>query len=88
MNLCETEISLYEIIKSVNSETNNKPPGNDGLKAEFYKHSSNELAPVLLDVYDSWGKFDTMGVTYRGIISAIRALSRTNYFRKIGGLPK
>ena len=29
MNLCETEISLYEIIKSVNSETNNKPPGND-----------------------------------------------------------
>ena len=71
-NLCEAEISLDEIIKSINSETNNKPPGNDGLKAEFYKHSSNELAPVLLDVYDSWGKLDTMGVTYRtGIISAI-----------------
>ena len=71
-NLCEAEISLDEIIKSINFETNNKPPGNDGLKAEFYKHSSNELAPVLLDVYDSWGKLDTMGVTYRtGIISAI-----------------
>ena len=71
-NLCEAEISLDEIIKSINSETNNKPPGNDGLKAEFYKHSSNELAPVLLDVYDSWGKFDTMGVTCRtGIKSAI-----------------
>ena len=40
-NLCEAEISLDEIIKSVNSETNNKPPGNDGLKAEFYKHSSS-----------------------------------------------
>ena len=40
-NLCEAEISLDEIIKSINSETNNKPPGNDGLKAEFYKHSSN-----------------------------------------------
>ena len=39
---------------------------------QIYKHSSNELAPVLLDVYDSWGKFDTMGVTYRtGIISVI-----------------
>ena len=87
-NLCEVEISLDEIIKSINSETNNKPPGNDGLKAEFYKHSSNELAPVLLDVYDSWGKFDTMGVTYRGIISAIRALSRTNYIRKTVGRPK
>ena len=33
---------------------------------------SNELAPVFLDVYDSWGKLDTMGVTYRTeIISAI-----------------
>ena len=71
-NLCDAEISLDEIIKSINSETNKKLLGNDGLKAEFYKHSSNELAPVLLDVYDSWGKFDTMGVTYRtGIISVI-----------------
>ena len=71
-NLCEAEISLDEIKKSINPETNNKPPGNDGLTAEFYRHFSNELAPVLLDVYDSWGKLDTMGVTYRtGIISAI-----------------
>ena len=43
-NLCEAEISLDEIIKSINSETNNKPPGNDGLTAEFYRHFSNELA--------------------------------------------
>ena len=39
-NLCEAEISLDEIIKSINSETNNKPPGNDGLTAEFYRHFS------------------------------------------------
>ena len=77
-NLCEAEIPLDEIIKSINSEPNNKPPGNAGLTAEFYRHFSNELAPVLLDVYDSWGKFYTMGVTYRGIISAVRVLSRTN----------
>ena len=51
-NLCEAEISLDEIIKSINSETN-KPPDNDCLTAEFYKHFSNELALVLLDVYDS-----------------------------------
>ena len=85
-NLCDAEISLDEIIKSINSGTNNTPPGNDGLTAEFYRHFSNELAPVLLGVYDSWGKLDTMGVTYRkGIISAIRAISRKNYFRKTGG---
>ena len=55
-NLCEAEVSLDEIIKSINSETNNKPPGNNDLTTEFYKHFSNELPPVLLDVYDSWGK--------------------------------
>ena len=49
---------------------------------DIWRHFSNELAPVLLGVYDSWGKFDTMGVTSRGIISPIRTLSRTNYFRK------
>ena len=65
--LREAEISLDEIIKSINSETNNKSPGNDGLTAEFYKHFSNELAPVLLDVYDSWGKLTSR----TGIKSAI-----------------
>ena len=65
-NLCEAEISLDEIIESINSEANNKPPGIDNLAA------SNELASVLLDFYDSWGQLDTMGVTYRtGIISTI-----------------
>ena len=50
---------------------NNKSPGNDTLKAVFYKHFSNELAPVLLDVYDSWGEIGTINVTSRtGIITA------------------
>ena len=40
-------------MKSINSQTSNTPSGNDGLKAVFYKHFSNELAPALLDVYDS-----------------------------------
>ena len=59
-------------MKSINSQTSNTSPGNDGLKAVFYKHFSNELAPVLLDVYDSWGKLGTISVTSRTrIISAI-----------------
>ena len=61
--ILRTEISLDEIIKSINSETSNKYPGNDGLTAEFYKLFSNELAPLLLNVYDSWGRLDSMGVT-------------------------
>ena len=66
------ETSLDEIVKSINSKTSNKSPGNDGLKAVFYKHFSNELAPILLDVYDYLGKFDTISVTSRtGIISTL-----------------
>ena len=88
-NLCEAEISLDEILKSINSKANNKPPGNDGLTAEFYRPFSNELAPVLLAVYNSWGKLDTMVIAYRtGFISAIRAICRKNYFRKRSGSPK
>ena len=52
------EISLDEIIKSIYSEANNKSPGNNGLTAEFYKHFSNELAPVFLYLFDSWEKTD------------------------------
>ena len=49
----------------------NQSPGSDGLKAVLYKHFSSELASVLLDVYDSWGKLGTINVTSRtGIISA------------------
>ena len=33
--LCETEISSDEIIKSINSEWNNKSPGNNDFTAEF-----------------------------------------------------
>ena len=48
-----------------------------------------QMRTVLLGVYDSWKKLDIIGVTCRrGTISAIRALSRTSYFRKTGGDPK
>ena len=37
-NLSETKISLYEIIKSINSKANNKSPGSYILTAESYVH--------------------------------------------------
>ena len=46
-NISEEETSLDEIIKSINSQTSNKSPGKDGIRAVFYKLFSNELAPVL-----------------------------------------
>lgn len=52
-------MSLYEAIKSLNAQANNKSPGIDGLTAEFHNHYLNELSPVLLDVYNSGKKFGT-----------------------------
>ena len=43
-------MDLDDIIKSINSHTSNKFPGNDGITAKFFSHFSNELAPDLLDV--------------------------------------
>ena len=45
--LCEAERSVDKILKSPFSSKN------DGLKAVFYKHFPNELAPVPVDVYES-----------------------------------
>ena len=42
-HFCEAEISLDEIMKSINSETN-KPPDNNGLTAEFYKDLNKLLS--------------------------------------------
>ena len=63
-------LNLQEVTKSINTQTNKKSSGNHGLTAELYKHCSNELSPMLLDVYDFWEKFDIIGVSSRtGVIS-------------------
>ena len=62
---------LHKIYKFWGNDSEVKPPGNDGLTVKFYKHFSNELAPVPLDVYDSWRRLGTMGVTSRTGISMI-----------------
>ena len=65
-------MSLDEVTKSINSQTNNGSLGNDGLTAEFYDPFSNELSPILLNVYDFWEKLGTMGANSRTrIISVI-----------------
>ena len=54
-------------MKPINSETNDKSNS-----TEFYEQFLNELASILLYIYDFWGKLGTMGVTSRtGIVSVI-----------------
>ena len=71
-DLCEADIPLDEIYKAIDSQKNSKSPGNDGLTAEFYKHFSKDLAPILLEVYNSWKQLGIIGISSRtGIISVI-----------------
>ena len=71
-NFSEAEISLDEIIKAINSQKNYKSPGNDGLTAGFYKYFSNEVAPILLEVYDLLKQLGIIDISSRtGIISVI-----------------
>ena len=63
--LCEVEISLDEIIKAINAQKNSKSPGNDGLTAEFYKHFTNELALILVEVYDYWKQLGIIGISFK-----------------------
>ena len=34
-------------------------------KQQSYEYFPNELSPILLDIYDSRGKLDTMGAIFR-----------------------
>ena len=71
-NFSEAETSLDEIIKAINSQKNYKSPGNDGLTAGFYKYFSNEVAPILLEVYDLLKQLGIIDISSRtGIISVI-----------------
>ena len=49
--MCEEDISIEEIIKSVHGMKNGKTPGPDGITVEFYSYFLNELKDVLKYVY-------------------------------------
>ena len=65
----EAKISLHEVTKSINPQTNNK--SSMGWQ-QNYKYFSIKLSTILSDVHDSLEKLDTKGATSStGIISVI-----------------
>lgn len=59
------DISISEIIASINSMQNNKSPGPDGFTTEFYKKFSFQLAPILQAMYKEAFSSGTLPVTLR-----------------------
>ena len=63
-------ISVDKICKAVELLANNKVPGIDGLNKEFYSHFIEELASLLLDLYQYCYKLGRLNRTARmGLIS-------------------
>ena len=56
----EAKISLHEVTKSINPQTNNK---SSMAERQSYKYFSIKLFSILLDAHDSLEKLGTMGAT-------------------------
>ena len=88
--------TLDEILLSISKLSNNKSTGFDGIPAEFYKNSIDDIAPVLLLLFNkilhtgifpkSWGKSIITPIHKSGpknIPSNYRGISITNTMYKI-----
>ena len=64
----EFKISLYKVTKSINSQTNNKSPGNDDLTAEYFSNRITLYFRCLLLLGKPW---QHGAISIRGIISAM-----------------
>ena len=49
--VCEMDLSEFEVKAAIKSLSTGKSPGSDGLTSEFYKCFSEVLSPILLKVY-------------------------------------
>ena len=57
----EQPLTLQEIEQSINSFSNDKAPGPNGLPMEFYKTNSKWICKVLLDIYNEALSIGTLG---------------------------
>ena len=70
--LCDSVITLQEVQKAINSLTNNKTPGPDGIPSEFYKTFWTELGNELFNTFiKSFEKCELTKSQKQGIINLI-----------------
>ncbi len=50
---CDTPLSLEEVVQAIEGLNKNKSPGSDGIPAELYQTFKDQLAPLLLQLYNS-----------------------------------
>ena len=68
----EKAISIEEIINAINSMQSGKSPGPDGFPSEFFKKFKNQLAPILLSVFEESFNSGSLPPTLRqAVISLI-----------------
>uniref|UniRef100_A0A3B4URR0 Reverse transcriptase domain-containing protein n=1 Tax=Seriola dumerili TaxID=41447 RepID=A0A3B4URR0_SERDU len=50
---CDSKLTINEIENAIKNLNKNKSPGSDGLTADFYMAFSEQMAPLLLDLYQA-----------------------------------
>lgn len=50
---CEAPLSIEEVEQAINGLNKNKSPGSDGLLSEFYVAFKEQIAPLLLQLFNS-----------------------------------
>ncbi len=70
--MCDAPLTLEEVIQAIHHQKPNTSPGIDGITNEFYRKHAEQIAPILLAVYNDWLQKEILPISQRtGIICLI-----------------
>jgi len=81
------EITLDEVFKAFGKLSVGKSAGNDGISSEFYKHTSNEIAPILCLLFNKILESHNLPVSWsQSIICPIHKSGAQNDQKNLRGI--
>lgn len=70
--LCDSALSLEEVLEALRGSSPNKSPGWDGLSSKLYRHFQQSLGPLLLEVFQEIARTGALTPSMRrGVISLV-----------------
>ena len=82
-----TEITLEEVKTAIKESATNKSPGLDGITAEFYQATVNDVAPELVEVFnDQLGRLSLVASNKHGatrLVSKVKGIPLVSELRPL-----